>query len=283
MTWLGSLGSDPGFDMSALGSPTRRAPADANTAESGVRHSKGNRSGRQTFSGSPAVCEPTDVSPTRSSGIHSKGDHSCGRTFLAQGNFVPPPATLSGAWITATARKKEPQGIRKKRVAAFKKECKDACCKEGGRLNSLETILPSSLNAIRADGWEEVEMAVDSGASETVIGEDMVLTADLKESEGSRRGVEYKVANGESIPNLGEKRFSAWTNEGVGRNIKAQVCSVQQGLQSVKRLMDAGHRIVFEPDGSYIEDVSTYERMNLKEKNGMFFLQMWTKNSGRGF
>ena len=126
-------------------------------------------------------------------------------------------------------------------------------------------------------------MAVDSGASETVIGEDMVATADLRESEGSRRGVEYKVANGDSIPNLGEKRFSAWSTEGVGRNIKAQVCSVQQGLLSVRKLVDAGHRVVFEPSGSYIEDVKTYERMHLKDKNGMFFLKMWTKNSGGGF
>ena len=64
----------------------------------------------------------------------------------------------------------------------------------------LETLHPASLNAIKADGWEEFEMAVDSGASETVVGEEMVVTASMHESEGSRRGVEYKVANGESIP-----------------------------------------------------------------------------------
>ena len=67
----------------------------------------------------------------------------------------------------------------------------------------LETLQPASLNAIKADGWEEFEMAVDSGASETVVGEEMVVTASMRESEGSRRGVESKVANGESIPNLG--------------------------------------------------------------------------------
>ena len=146
----------------------------------------------------------------------------------------------------------------------------------------LQTLQPASLNAIRADGWEEVEMAVDSGASETVVGEDMIVTANLKESEGSRRGIEYKVANGDSIPNLGEKKFKAWTREGVGRNITAQVCSVQQGLLSVKRMVGAGHRVVFEAEGSYIEDVTTFERMNLKERNAMYFVSFWTK-AGRGF
>ena len=57
----------------------------------------------------------------------------------------------------------------------------------------------------------------------------------------------------------------------------------QQGLLSVKRMVGAGHKVVFEPKGSYIEDVSTHERMNLKERDGMYFLSFWTKASGRGF
>ena len=100
------------------------------------------------------------------------------------------------------AKRKERQGDKKRQLAVAKKTCRDACCPS---LNMLETLQPASLNAIKSDGWEEVVMAVDSGASETVVGEDMVVTANLKESEGSKRGVEYKVANGESIPNLGER------------------------------------------------------------------------------
>ena len=142
--------------------------------------------------------------------------------------------------------------------------------------------MPASLNAVRADGWESIEMAVDSGASETVIGEDMVPTATLMESEGSRRGVEYKVANGESLPNLGEKRFEAVTGEHANRKIKAQVCSVQQGLLSVKKMVDTGHKVVFALEGSYIEDRRTLERMHLKE-NGMFSLKLWTKSPKTGF
>ena len=79
------------------------------------------------------------------------------------------------------------------------------------------------------------------------------------------------------------KRFNAWTQEGVRRNITAQVCSVQQGFLSVKRMVGVGHRVVFEPEGSYIEDVTTFERMRLKERSGMYFLSIWSKASGRGF
>ena len=47
-------------------------------------------------------------------------------------------------------------------------------------------------------------------------------------------------------------------------------------------MVGAGHRVVFEAEGSYIEDVTTFERMSLKEINGMYFLSFWTK-VGRGF
>ena len=85
------------------------------------------------------------------------------------------------------------------------------------------------------------------------------------------------------MPNLGEKRFEAVTGENVNRKIKAQVCSVQQGLLSVKKMVDTGHKVVFASEGSYIEDRRTFERMHLKEKNGMFFLKLWTKSPKTGF
>ena len=48
-------------------------------------------------------------------------------------------------------------------------------------------------------------MYVDSGATETVIAQRMLSMMEIKESPQSRRGVEYEVANGIKIPNLGQK------------------------------------------------------------------------------
>ncbi len=47
-------------------------------------------------------------------------------------------------------------------------------------------------------------MGVDSGASETVVGPDMLASVDLKEGEQFRKGVQYEIATGELKPNLGE-------------------------------------------------------------------------------
>ena len=144
------------------------------------------------------------------------------------------------------------------------------------KLCPLATIEPESVRAIGQDpAWEEVDMAVDSGASETVIPEDILPQVDLKPSVGSRKGVLYEVANGERIPNLGEKVVTGLTDqEGLERAIRAQVCQVNKPLLSVHRLVQAGNTVVFSPDGSYIKDANGGE-LWLREAGGMYHLKLW--------
>ena len=76
----------------------------------------------------------------------------------------------------------------------------------GGSLRPLIAVEPSNVMSCTASpDWEEVDFAVDSGASETVVSEHMVQSVDTVPSPASIRGVAYEVANGEQIPNLGEK------------------------------------------------------------------------------
>ena len=77
---------------------------------------------------------------------------------------------------------------------------------------------------------------MDSGAIETVVNEDTLTSIDLVRA-GSRKGVEYEVANGTRIPNLGEKKFTGTTEEGMQRKIVAQVADVNKALMSVKKLV----------------------------------------------
>jgi hypothetical protein len=161
-------------------------------------------------------------------------------------------------------------------------KCKGACGNRYEMLGMIRTIEPESVNSIesRGDGWEIVELAVDSGASETVIGEDMLSSVETKEGEASRRGVQYEVANGIRIPNLGEKKFKGHTEEGMVRNLTAQVCEVNKALLSVRKVVQAGNRVVFDTEGSFIEDKTTGQKMWLKEENGMYMLRMWVKSGG---
>ena len=104
-------------------------------------------------------------------------------------------------------------------------------------------------------------MYVDSGATETVITEQMLSAIKLHEGTQSRRGVTYEVANGVTIPNLGEKKFIAHTQGGQKRGITAQVCEVNKALLSVTKLVQQGNRLVFADNGSYIENVETGEKV----------------------
>ena len=149
-------------------------------------------------------------------------------------------------------------------------------------MQALVEIAPEGMNSVEEQEWDEVEMAVDSGATEMVVGESMLPGVETRPGEASRRGVQYEVANGERIDNLGEKRFSCVGEEGYECNMKAQVCDVNKALLSVRRLTQAGNKVVFDPNGSYIENLETGEKMNLQEKGGMYVLKLWVHRSFQG-
>ncbi len=68
------------------------------------------------------------------------------------------------------------------------------------------------------------------------------------------------------------------TEEGISRQITAQVCEVNKALLSVQKVVAQGNRVVFDKDGSYIESKDHKgERMWMTEKNGMYMLKLWVR------
>ena len=184
--------------------------------------------------------------------------------------------------VDYTKRKVRQGDLKKERKdrARYQVPASDTAPKEVRGLRLFTTIEPEGVNAVQDQGWEEIELAVDSGASETVIGEDMLTSVATKEGPASKRGVQYEVANGVRIPNLGEKHFQGYTEEGLPRNLKAQVCDVNKALLSVSKLVHMGNAVVFDGEGSYIEDKATGERLWLREQGGMYMLKLWVKGEG---
>ena len=122
-------------------------------------------------------------------------------------------------------------------------------------MRPLLTIEPNGINAVAEDEWVEIDVAVDSGATETVMAEDTLSgIIDITESLACKRGVMYEVADGTQIPNLGERKFLGVTEDGRGRGVVAQVCAVNKSLMSVSKIAGKGNRVVFDDAGSYIED-----------------------------
>jgi hypothetical protein len=50
---------------------------------------------------------------------------------------------------------------------------------------------------------------------------------------------------------------------------------VSRPLGSVKRICQSGHRVMFDEEGSYIENKTTGEINWLREENGNYIMDLW--------
>ena len=120
-----------------------------------------------------------------------------------------------------------------------------------------------------------IELAVDSGATESVIPSDVLQEVPTVEGPARKRGGNYQVANGEVIPNLGEKRIFAVTEEGIEKKLILQVCDVNQGLISASKLAASGNRVILDDDGSFVENKVSGQKTWLEKREGMYILKLW--------
>ena len=67
----------------------------------------------------------------------------------------------------------------------------------------------------------------------------------MEESLASKAGVEYEVANGDTLANLGQARMAVITPEGTLRGYRSEVADVSSPLQSVRHLVAANHCVLF--------------------------------------
>ena len=126
-----------------------------------------------------------------------------------------------------------------------------------------------------------VSFMVDSGASETVAPHSCPKLASYTAEPTSVSGIKYSSASdtGEAITNMGMKRLRVRDQWGNVFDITAQSCNnlcKSKYLLSVSRLIQAGHRVVFDaPDtGSYIENRESGQRIWLRQDGGVYYLDL---------
>ena len=102
----------------------------------------------------------------------------------------------------------------------------------------------------------------------------------IQPSEQSRAGVEYQVASGLDIPNLGERHCDIFA-DGNARSMLMhfQVADVHKPLLSLSKAADMGFITHLDARGGYIEDSQTGERMNVHRRGNLYILQMWVKQA----
>ena len=138
------------------------------------------------------------------------------------------------------------------------------------------------LGGFERNGWKPMPcpMVIDSGAAETVIPTSWFTDHAIRETEASKSGVYYTTANGVKVYNKGEKTLTMCHFEGSQkRDMTFQVADVNKALGSANKIVRNGNRIVMDLDDeghdySYIESKSTGERLWLREREGVYVLDM---------
>ena len=103
---------------------------------------------------------------------------------------------------------------------------------------------------------------------------DLIPGEKPRETEVSRRGIGYSVANGNSIRNKGELTLRGTAENGVKLNVISQASDVTQPLGAAREMIKAGNRIVLDEEESYIQNKRTQKKIPMKRDNGMFIVTM---------
>ena len=94
----------------------------------------------------------------------------------------------------------------------------------------------------------------------------------------SRSNFYYEVANGEEIPNLGERQCLALTpGGGRPKRIHFQVAAVHKPLLSITKCADMGYDCILQKDGGYLYDTETGESIPIERRGNLYSLKMWIK------
>ena len=150
--------------------------------------------------------------------------------------------------------------------------------------NGLSVIQEKKSSTIsivsRPDEWVSITVTVDSGACVTVMPSGICLGIPIVDNDLCRAGVEYEVANGESIPNLGERQCQVMTvGSMTPKKITFQVAEVHKPLLSVAACSDMGFDCFLGKDGGVLKDRITGECIPLERHGSLYSMKMWVRQN----
>jgi hypothetical protein len=143
-------------------------------------------------------------------------------------------------------------------------------------VSSKASLCPMSAPA--ADEWYEVELTADTGACDTVMPKAMCSGIPIVDSPQSLKGLEYEVATGQAIPNLGQRCCELWTDgASSGKAINVQVADVHKALLSLSRCADMGFESRFGSAFGCLIDTQTNEVIPLQRRGNLYILKAWIR------
>ena len=122
--------------------------------------------------------------------------------------------------------------------------------------------------------WIEAEPTADTAACDTVIPRTMCKEIPRQPSLQPIRRLEYEVATGATIPNLGERRCLMWMEQAAeARHINMQVADVHKALLSLSRCADMGFESRFGRVAGALIDEESGQVILLQQKGNLYVLK----------
>jgi hypothetical protein len=137
--------------------------------------------------------------------------------------------------------------------------------------------------AANVEEWQDVpfDVMLDSGCSRHVVPPSCVPGYRVQESQLSRSGHQFTVANGEPVPNLGDvtANLGLVTAEGDGRTVSSTfaVCDMVSPLMSVAQLCKNGHTCTFTKDQAVVTSSTGEVLCRFDQSGGTYKAQLKLK------
>ena len=163
-------------------------------------------------------------------------------------------------------------------TAATKEKMNVSFADEHFQLNPFIERVKEGLNAVNPSEWVQVEVIADSGACETVMPKFLCNNIKIRESLGSKSGVEYEVASGVAVKNLGERHCEVFC-EGAASPMMMhfQVADIHRPLLSLSRAADQGFHSHLGANGGWLEDSKTGECIPIQRRGNLYIMHMWVR------
>ena len=124
-----------------------------------------------------------------------------------------------------------------------------------------------------------IVFTVDNGASDTVISPSVGRGLPLVDTD--KVGLEYEVANGGVVVNLGEKHAEVRTSSGAKSSflMSFHFVDVHELLLAVSKLVAAGNKIIFDENDPHFLPVD-WRKMKMRCSGDTYEVDVWFRNPG---
>ena len=121
-------------------------------------------------------------------------------------------------------------------------------------------------------------VTVDSGACVTVMPRSLCEGISNLQNRLSREGVEYEVADGAHIPNLGERRCEMMTlGSRSCKRIVFQIADVHKPLLSISGCADMGFDCYLDDKGGHLLDKQSGKNIPLERWDNPYIMRAWMR------